>query len=1146
VDHLDQLPLDTNSFVNNNSYDNDDGNKPLSPSHLHLLNPTTWPLPPPFQPPSPPSSTSTKALQTHSTTQGQGITPPLSIMIPVSRQKLVPVPVPVTVPVSAEVSNPVSGAPQSHHAVFVSHTSAPVLIVEQQQQQQVPGLIPVSSPSSGSSSNSNSNNSNGVTQPGALSSSPSPPQSQPPLVSSRVLDRFRNRRTTTTNSNDSSSSPHHEHQDVEEPHPLTIHTIVSEPESPSPILAAWSTPQHPNLDYLAPYHPSLHKNVHNWSEILLDQLRQKSASSPNELEPPGDAANNVGGGDERKAFSIQAALSSSVPEIAPAAPATFQGISAAPIAIASPSDNAGASSSSSPSTSTAAARRRQQVYSPAPIDKHFLFQTHHREQRPKQQQKQPPQLGNGRKHSSRTHSRAGSPSSSSSSSLASLETGAGAGKRIRRRTIRSLKELMRFFRRLFRSRRSEQQQQQQQSTISSSSSSAEEQQRQKSKYKTKPKQREGRGVPPVLPPSCLTNDAHNNNINTDTNSNNIAAAAERQDHKDKDDVFNYLVVSEDDDDETLGVQNNSNSKKNQRRESLTQIVSSAEREDEVVVRSLSAMTVQPQQPTASSPDTAALRAVPKMMKVINRIKNQVHKAQEAVHLPGKHAPTPTSTPTSVPETIIPIPADTTPAVQAPPVVIPPQKQYFNGARIHPTLLELYEITDHVLGVGTFATVREVRLKSSGQSFALKIILKKTLQGKGAMLDTEISVLSKVRHPNCVSLLEMFETEDAVFLITDLAEGGELFEQLLQKGCYTEGDAARLVREILLGVEYLHSMEIVHRDLKPENLLFLDKSENARLLITDFGLSKVLTSGEDVLMTACGTPGYVAPEVLEQIGHGKPVDMWSLGVIAYTLLCGYTPFWGEGQYQFEDEYWRDISPLAKNFINTLLVRPAEIRSTATQALAHPWFRAMLDQDLSAPASPQDSVNLLPAVRKNFNARTVFKKAVRAVGILRRMQAAPPSQQREQQQQQAQSPSATTASIPNLLETSASVANGGAVLAQDGSDYILPSPPPPNNSFARPHQAELIVTVNGTAGRNQAQQLEQERLYSKNIHAINSWSFHDVVSAALLANAQGLGGVSGGGEEGEEVVRGKEAVRNDSEDQLRRVSDVLEDLSATREP
>lgn len=92
----------------------------------------------------------------------------------------------------------------------------------------------------------------------------------------------------------------------------------------------------------------------------------------------------------------------------------------------------------------------------------------------------------------------------------------------------------------------------------------------------------------------------------------------------------------------------------------------------------------------------------------------------------------------------------------------------------------------------------------------------------------------------------------------------------------------------------------------------------------------------------------------------------------------------GEYHYEDAYWRDISPLAKAFIDSLLVRPANERSTATQALSHPWFRAMLDQDLVAPVSPADSVNLLPAVRKNFDARNVFKKAVRAVGILRRMQ------------------------------------------------------------------------------------------------------------------------------------------------------------------
>ncbi|KAF8929539.1 hypothetical protein BGZ58_008873 [Dissophora ornata] len=323
-----------------------------------------------------------------------------------------------------------------------------------------------------------------------------------------------------------------------------------------------------------------------------------------------------------------------------------------------------------------------------------------------------------------------------------------------------------------------------------------------------------------------------------------------------------------------------------------------------------------------------------------------------------------------------------------------KKRDKRGPMMHPELLELYTISDHVLGVGTFATVKEIILKSTGKSYALKIILKKTLQGKSS-IETEISVLSKVRHPNCVSLLELFETEEAVYLVTDLAEGGELFDQLLKKGFYGEGDAARLVHQILLGVEYLHSMGVVHRDLKPENLLFEDKSENSRLMITDFGLSKVLTGGNDVLMTACGTPGYVAPEVLEQIGHGKPVDMWSVGVIAYTLLCGYTPFWGEdqpslfesiisGEYEYEEEYWKDISPLAKSFIDTLL-RPADQRPTATQALSHPWFRAMLEQDMVTPVSPADSINLLPGMRKNFNARQAFKKAVRAVGLIRRMQA-----------------------------------------------------------------------------------------------------------------------------------------------------------------
>ncbi|KAI7822600.1 kinase-like domain-containing protein [Gamsiella multidivaricata] len=391
----------------------------------------------------------------------------------------------------------------------------------------------------------------------------------------------------------------------------------------------------------------------------------------------------------------------------------------------------------------------------------------------------------------------------------------------------------------------------------------------------------------------------------------------------------------------------------------------------------------------------SIQHAPKVMKILDKIKNHVTDHHDNKQEQPSNDRTHGDEHTAVKNQSIHTHTATPPAAVA--ISALQKKKNRGGPRMHPKLLELYEVTDHVLGVGTFATVKEIKLKSTDRSYALKTILKKTLQGKGAMLDTEIAVLSKVRHPNCVSLLEMFETEDAVYLVTDLAAGGELFEQLLNKGSYTEGDAARLIHEILLGVEYLHSMDIVHRDLKPENLLFFDTTENARLMITDFGLSKILTNGNDVLMTACGTPGYVAPEVLEKIGHGKPVDMWSVGIIAYTLLCGYAPFWGEdqptlfeniiaGQYEYEDEYWKDISPLAKKFIDSLLVRPAEKRPTATQALSHPWFRTVLDQGLTAPASPSDSVDLLPSVRKNFNATNVFKKAVRAVGILRRMQGA----------------------------------------------------------------------------------------------------------------------------------------------------------------
>jgi calcium/calmodulin-dependent protein kinase I len=155
------------------------------------------------------------------------------------------------------------------------------------------------------------------------------------------------------------------------------------------------------------------------------------------------------------------------------------------------------------------------------------------------------------------------------------------------------------------------------------------------------------------------------------------------------------------------------------------------------------------------------------------------------------------------------------------------------------------------------------------------------------IQTEIDVLKQLQHPNIVSMVDLYQTPKHYYLVMQLASGGELFERILERGFYTEKDAAGLVKQLLLALIYIHDeVGIVHRDLKPENLLFQDRSEHSALLITDFGLSRILQKNE-FLSSSCGTPHYVAPEILKEAGHSFPVDMWAAGVITFVLLCGYT-------------------------------------------------------------------------------------------------------------------------------------------------------------------------------------------------------------------------------------------------------------------
>ncbi|XP_009646646.1 calcium/calmodulin-dependent protein kinase type 1 [Egretta garzetta] len=166
----------------------------------------------------------------------------------------------------------------------------------------------------------------------------------------------------------------------------------------------------------------------------------------------------------------------------------------------------------------------------------------------------------------------------------------------------------------------------------------------------------------------------------------------------------------------------------------------------------------------------------------------------------------------------------------------------------------------VLGTGAFSEVVLAEEKATRKLVAIKCIVKKALEGKETSIENEIAVLHKIKHPNIVALDDIYESSTHLYLIMQLVSGGELFDRIVEKGFYTERDASALIRQILDAVKYLHDMGIVHRDLKPENLLYYSLDEDSKIMISDFGLSKIEGCGS-VMSTACGTPGYVGERLL---------------------------------------------------------------------------------------------------------------------------------------------------------------------------------------------------------------------------------------------------------------------------------------------
>ncbi|TYJ26675.1 hypothetical protein E1A91_A07G136600v1 [Gossypium mustelinum] len=254
-----------------------------------------------------------------------------------------------------------------------------------------------------------------------------------------------------------------------------------------------------------------------------------------------------------------------------------------------------------------------------------------------------------------------------------------------------------------------------------------------------------------------------------------------------------------------------------------------------------------------------------------------------------------------------------------------------------------------MGRGEFGVTYLCTDPNSGEKFACKSISKKKLRTAVDIEDVrrEVQIMKHLpKHPNVVTLKDTFEDDDAVHIVMELCEGGELFDRIVARGHYTERAAAGVMKTIVEVVQMCHKHGVMHRDLKPENFLFANKKEASPLKAIDFGLSVFFKPGE-LFNEIVGSPYYMAPEVLKR-NYGPEVDVWSAGVILYILVCGVPPFWAETEQgvaeaiirsviDFKRDPWPKVSDNAKDLVRKMLNPDPKKRLTAQEVLEHPWLQ-----------------------------------------------------------------------------------------------------------------------------------------------------------------------------------------------------------------
>lgn len=293
-----------------------------------------------------------------------------------------------------------------------------------------------------------------------------------------------------------------------------------------------------------------------------------------------------------------------------------------------------------------------------------------------------------------------------------------------------------------------------------------------------------------------------------------------------------------------------------------------------------------------------------------------------------------------------------------------------------SIFEEYELKEEI-GLGSYSVCKRCVHKATQQEYAVKIIKK-----SGRDVKEEIEILLRYgNHPNIISLRDVFDDGQKVYMVMELMKGGELLDRVIKQKCLSEREACEIMLVVANTVAYLHKQGVVHRDLKPSNILYANETYDPKCLkLGDFGFATQMRAENGLLMTPCYTANFVAPEVLKRQGYDAACDVWSLGVILYTLLAGYTPFVNrpedsgqmildriqEGKYHpMQGGNWENVSSLAKDLIKKMLHVDPYQRPDSTHVLKHQWFqtREKLSQNR---LTAQDYQQVKGAVKATFSA------------------------------------------------------------------------------------------------------------------------------------------------------------------------------------